>query len=188
MRKRSITWVSPSTHQGRHEDAEAAFKRSIELGAGPETIRSLGDLLREQKKYDLAIRYYYQAIALKPDSSEAYNGLAICYGEQGRIDQAIRAGQKAIALRPEFADAYNNLGTSYGKKRRFRLAIETLRKAVELDPENAEALSNLASALQEKGQLDEAGRLLPESHCAQARVPPGPDPPRRHLDQAGADR
>jgi Flp pilus assembly protein TadD len=61
------------------------------------------------RDFRAAVRMARQAIALQPDSADAYNNLGAAYAELGEWQAAIDALQTALRLRPDFPLARNNL-------------------------------------------------------------------------------
>ncbi|MEM6426124.1 MAG: tetratricopeptide repeat protein, partial [Cyanobacteria bacterium P01_D01_bin.128] len=71
---------------------------------------NLGDVYRDQGRYDDAIAAYQQAINLDPKDAYPYNGLGDVYRVQGRYDDAIAAYIKAIELDSKYAYSKLSLG------------------------------------------------------------------------------
>jgi Flp pilus assembly protein TadD len=67
----------------------------------------------KQGRNDEAIRAYQRALALRPNSAEAYNKLGDAHYYAGRFNQAIDAYKQAARLRPDQPEAYYNLGLAY---------------------------------------------------------------------------
>lgn len=61
-----------------------------------------------------------QALALQPDSAEAYNNIAAGYAAMGRWDESIDAAQQALRLRPDFALARRNLAWAEQEREKAR--------------------------------------------------------------------
>src|SRR5215203_3907881 len=61
-------------------------------------------------RLDLAIQRYRQAIALQPESPQAYNNLGVALQAQGALVEAIPCFERAIALAPGYPDGHFNLG------------------------------------------------------------------------------
>jgi tetratricopeptide (TPR) repeat protein len=77
----------------------------------------LGVEANKQGNLDQAIRYYSQAIALKPKTAPLYFVRGRAYKQQGNLDKAITDLTRAIELKADYAEAYNNRGVAYiGKK------------------------------------------------------------------------
>ncbi len=72
--------------------------------------------LAQAGRYEESLAAVRKALALKPDSAEAWNNMAADYESMHRWDEAIAAAQKAIALKPDFQLAKNNLAWSVSQK------------------------------------------------------------------------
>ena len=69
-----------------------------------------GDKLYYAKNFDGAIKFYNEAIDLKPNFAWAYNNCGNAYGDLRQYDLAIADYDRAIACKPDYAEAYNNRG------------------------------------------------------------------------------
>ena len=69
-----------------------------------------GNRLYYVKDYDGAIKFYNEAIDLKPNFAWAYNNCGNAYGDLRQYDLAIADYDRAIACKPDYAEAYNNRG------------------------------------------------------------------------------
>jgi len=77
----------------------------------------LGVEANKQGNLDQAIRYYSQAIALKPKTAQLYFVRGRAYKQHGDLDKAIADLTRAIELKADYPEAYNNRGVAYiGKK------------------------------------------------------------------------
>ena len=109
---------------------------------------------QRQGRNSEAIIAYQQAIALNPQSSDAYNNLGNIYNRQGNYTQAIDCYQKAIEIKPDYAGVYNNLASIHTIKGNVSAAIECYQKAIAIKP-TAELYSNLASVYKDKGDIEQ---------------------------------
>jgi len=77
---------------------------------------ALGNVYRDQEKYELAIEEYENAIALEPTLKFPYINLAGVYQKQGDLEKALEVLDRAkAALRTEdaqMADKYKQMLTS----------------------------------------------------------------------------
>jgi tetratricopeptide (TPR) repeat protein len=112
------------------------------------------------RRYDDAIAWYKQAIALEPDSVDANYNLGVVYGNKGMHDESIAAYKRVIAINPRHAQAHNNLGSTYEKKGMADKAHAEYEKAVEADPNLPPALYNLGKSFLSKGSRDMAADYL----------------------------
>ncbi|MCI0552265.1 MAG: TIR domain-containing protein [Anaerolineae bacterium] len=62
------------------------------------------------KEMDEKIRYYTEAIRLKPDDAISYNNRGEALLEAGDLRSALQDFNEAIRLKPDYADAYSNRG------------------------------------------------------------------------------
>jgi adenylate cyclase len=107
-----------------------------------------------------------EAIALDPEYSRLYMGLAITHiydvwfgtteSSEQSLARAFELAQKAISLDNSNAAAYSVLGQVYAMKRQYDQAIAECERAVSLDPNSAENLMRLGTVLNYAGRAGEA--------------------------------
>jgi adenylate cyclase len=107
-----------------------------------------------------------EAIALDPDYSRLYMGLALThlfdvwFGTTESPDQslarAFELAQKAISLDDSNAAAYSVLGQIYMMKKQYDKAIAESERAVSLDPNSAENIFRLGVVLNYAARAEEA--------------------------------
>jgi tetratricopeptide (TPR) repeat protein len=118
---------------------------------------------------DEKLRFYGEAIRLKPDYAEAFNNRGAARHAKGDLDGAMLDLDEAIRLMPDHAKAFNNRGVVRRTKGDLNGALQDYKEAIYLEPDYAAAFSNRGAALHFKGDLDgaveaysEAIRLKPE--------------------------
>ena len=115
-------------------------------------------VLRNLGKYELSLKYFERALALKPKYPEARNNLGTLYLVMGKWDKAIVCFKEAVSdvlyNSPQFA--YNNMGYAYFKKGDYDKAIESYKLALRSSHSYTLCYSNLARAYEAKGELEEA--------------------------------
>jgi len=89
----------------------------------------LGVEANKQGNLDQAIRYYSQAIALKPKTAPLYFVRGRAYKQHGDLDKAISDLTRAIDLKGDYAEAYNNRGVAYVGKKLDKNARADFKKA-----------------------------------------------------------
>jgi tetratricopeptide (TPR) repeat protein len=92
-----------------------------------------GEVYFDRKEYELAMRDYNKAIALKWDYASAYYNRARLYYIKKEYDKALDDLDKVIKLNPDFSYAYHNRGMIYYAKYDDDQAIINFDKAIELD-------------------------------------------------------
>ncbi len=107
-----------------------------------------------------------EAIALDPEYSRLYMGLAMTYiydvwydtteSTEQSLARGFELAQKAISLDNSNAAAYSELGVAYAMKRQYDKAIAESERAVSLDPNSAENIMRLGMVLNWVGRAKEA--------------------------------
>jgi tetratricopeptide (TPR) repeat protein len=110
-----------------------------------------------------ALRYYSEAIRLKPDYTGAYNNRGIARRIKDDLDCALRDYDEAIRLKPDYADAYNNRGNARRNKGDLDGALRDYDEAIRLKPDYTGAYNNRGIARRIKGDLDGALRDYDEA-------------------------
>jgi TolB-like protein/class 3 adenylate cyclase len=121
----------------------------------------------EATTYEAALQCAARALAVDPDSGDAYVALGYTRLFQRRHDEALAAGEKAIALSPNGAGAYHMAGMFHGYAGDFRRAAQYEEQAQRLSPlSRNESRIDEARAMFHLGDLvtarDIASRVLVE--------------------------
>ena len=104
-------------------------------------------------RYDEAAGYCRAALAIRPDSAGAWNGLGTILRLPDHLDESIDAFRKAIALAPEYAEPYHQLGRALVMKEAWAEAAASFREAIRLQPEAAIVYHDLGLALRRTGDM-----------------------------------
>ncbi len=121
-----------------------------------EEYANLGSLYAQEKKWDLAIENYRQAIVLKPNFSWYYYHLGQALSEQKKLDDAIKNYYRAIDLNQNFSWSYYNLGNALSKLQKWEEAINAYKNAIKIDVTFPWSYYNLGDALIKLQRWDEA--------------------------------
>jgi tetratricopeptide (TPR) repeat protein len=118
---------------------------------------------------DEQLRYYDEAIRLKPDYAIAYNNRGLVRKAKGDLDGALKDCDEAIRLKPDLTIAYSNRGNARKAKNDLDGALKDHDEAIRLKPDLALAYNNRGIVREAKGDLDgalkdcdEAIRLEPD--------------------------
>ncbi len=148
---------------GEFQPAGEHVDRAIQLlGKTPEAAYPLylrAKLRIERREMDQAARALEQAVALRPDFSEAWSDLGECRRNLFDDAGAVKAFQRAVDLAPSNAVARTRLGAKLLDLGRAHEAVPHLREAARLDPKNQSALNALLVALRKDGQTDAAAAV-----------------------------
>jgi uncharacterized protein (TIGR02466 family) len=168
-------------HQaGRLSQAEALYRRALELDAGnPDALHLLGVLVDQIGQHDKALELIKAAIQHNAHNPHYHANLAHVLQELGNLDEAAVALERAFALDPRMVTALTNLGALRQQQGRLDEAVAVYQRSLELRPDYADAYYNLATALKEQGKLDEAIKALRQAIALQ------PDSVNEHVVLAG---
>ena len=101
-----------------------------------------GIALLELYRYDQAIAYFNNAIAINPNFAEAYYTRGVAYFGKYQDDKAIADFTEALEINPKYVFAYKIRGLAYSEKGQYDKAISDYNKAVEINPRDAEAYND----------------------------------------------
>ncbi len=90
--------------------------------------------LNQERRWDEGLGYFRAALALRPDSSAAYNGLGEILHSMGRVDEAIDPLEQALRLDPRNMLAHYNLAFALYSKGQLDGAIEHCQQALSIAP------------------------------------------------------
>jgi DNA-binding winged helix-turn-helix (wHTH) protein/TolB-like protein/Tfp pilus assembly protein PilF len=119
-------------HEGYIKGRELALK-ALELDRSlAEAYTALGWIQqRYDWNYEEAERSFKKAIALRPNSTNAYLWLSINYSLQGRADDALEYAKKATEIEPTLSIALENLALMYARRGDCQEAVEILPRLAE---------------------------------------------------------
>lgn len=121
--------------QGDMDRAINSFQTAVELD--PEIVDAwviLGDLFAE-KDFEIASRYYDNAIRLAPENPQTYHAKAFYLQNKNKIQEAIALYKKINSLDPQYTDAYLNTGILYLEQDSLAKALEHFDILVKIEPQ-----------------------------------------------------
>ncbi len=107
----------------------------------------------DARDLDEKLRFYSQAIRLKPDYADAFYNRGRAYHDKDNLKTAAQDYTKAIRLQPDFTNAFNNRGCARYYLGDLDGALEDYNETVRLEPKDGIAYSNRAEARRDKGDL-----------------------------------
>lgn len=105
-------------------------------------------------QFNQAILSYQNAVKIKPNYAEAFNGIGLALKNKGYPDEALSSYKKAINIKSDYAEAFNNIGNAFNEIGDLENAIDSYDKAINIKPNYADALNNLGNALRDTGEID----------------------------------
>ena len=162
--------------------AMTALQEAISVNPSSPVYRdTLGVVLLELGRPDMAVEHFKKAVELDPIYADAYFHLGTALAEARRWEEAVTAYKKALSLPtltiPESAN--QNLGLALYHLKRYQEAEQTLRFAISLDPRLQAAYYNLGLVFLAENRKEEAKAAFRQASQL------GPDSP---VGQAAQDR
>ena len=110
----------------------------------------LGIILRNEGKWEEAIKVYEKALAVAQDDPVVHYNMGLAYWEGAERMKALKCFENALDLDPHFyagsVGAATNIGSLYLDLRQYDDAVPFLEHVLDLDPDNATAKKRLESA------------------------------------------
>jgi tetratricopeptide (TPR) repeat protein/predicted Zn-dependent protease len=131
---------------GRHDDAEAAFKRAISINPNDScAYDQAGRMYYNLGRYPEAIATFKRAVTLNPSyGTYMYLGNAYVYARE--FEPGVDAYKKAIELNPKMLRAHFQLGIAYDYLRRYDESVKEYSAALKLEPDDESSRYSLALA------------------------------------------
>jgi Flp pilus assembly protein TadD len=118
-------------------------------------------LLRQEAKYEDAIRLFDQAIEIDPAIAYVWHDRGVCFRELGNDEEAMRCLDKAAELDPNSeeilytrAELLKRIGMLLERKSALESSARILNRILELNPNCAEAWNSLGICTKELGKVE----------------------------------
>jgi tetratricopeptide (TPR) repeat protein len=174
--------------QNRLEDAEAAFRKSIELDASDrEGYERLARFYAGTGQTQKTIEIYEKAIEVRPQDAGFQHYLGMLYELNGDRPRAIERYEEAVRLQPDLAEAKNNLAYIYADSgQNLDRALDLAQDAKALLPDNPSVADTLGWVLFKRGVPAAAITYLKEAEAKTRPEDASIGVVRHHLAQAYA--
>lgn len=142
---------------GQLLEAGDVFHRILQTHPdNPDALLSLGVILLEIGNQAAAMKLMTQAIAVKPNYTEAHFNLGNVFQVQGRLEEAAISYRRSLELKPDWTEAHFNLARVLQDQGKLEEAANGYRHVLDLRPGWAEAQLNLGSVLEAQELLEDA--------------------------------
>ena len=108
----------------------------------PDAYGNLGEISLEEKKYDVAEKYFIKQISINPKATWFYGKLAHCYRVKGLHDKAEDLLMQAIQINPEDLDVYLELGYCLFEDKKYEKAETVFKKILDLNKDDAKGVND----------------------------------------------
>ena len=136
----------------RYESGDVAAARTLLRSLDRQGVLSpridlyLGHCHLDEDRPQAALRRYRRCVAISPEETSAYVGIALCHGRLGQLGRAVEALRHAAALDPDREEVHCHLVHCYALLGQVERAVAHARIAVEQDPECPHVHRHLAVA------------------------------------------
>jgi TolB-like protein/Tfp pilus assembly protein PilF len=114
------------------------------------------------RDYDAALAEFGKAHEALPNNANVLTAIAVVHRRQGKMSETIHEVEQAELLDPRDNQLPRLIGETFVYMRRYAEAVAPFHRALVLFPDDLEAQVYQVTALQMRGELESAGRLLAE--------------------------
>lgn len=147
---------------GKYNLAQECIEKLVYKHNSDQTLFNIGNAYELMGRYNLAKDYYKRAIEKKPNSADAYAGLANIALAQGDKKLAYYYFEKAYELQPNQMAAWYNLTLKQIEEGKLEEGKKSLEEFLKNYPENVEAYYNLALIYEKIGDINSASKFYDE--------------------------
>lgn len=123
--------------KGDWDKAIEAYEQIIEdafYGTPYFALSNMGLAYYHKKDYPKAEKYFFEALKMSPDFTNALGGLGTTYIAMGRYQDAVVRLERAVQKEPKFPQLHFELGRAYKGLGNKHKAQEEFRRVIELAP------------------------------------------------------
>ena len=102
-----------------------------------------GNKALQEGKFQDAINFYTQAIALDEKNHVLYSNRSAAYAKCGEYQKALEDALQTVKLKPDWAKGYSRVGSAYGYLGKIDESIKAYEQALEHDPNNEQYRQSL---------------------------------------------
>lgn len=113
-------------------------------------LKEKGNSALQDRRFEEAIKYYTEAIALDSNNHVLYSNRSAAYAKAGQYEQALEDAEKTVSLKPDWAKGYSRKGSALAYLGKLNASIKAYESGLQLDPNNAQLKSSLAEVKAQK--------------------------------------
>lgn len=151
-----------SNSGGALPEVTAAIAKARQNPDNYEAQMTAGDLYYQIQRFPDAVKFYEAANRIRPDADEAIIKLGNALFDAEQYEQAAGWYEKALNKRPRDVNVRSDLGLTYflREPRDVERAIKEFQASLAIDPNHEMTLQNLAIAYTQKGDTENAQKII----------------------------
>ncbi|XP_044010083.1 protein O-mannosyl-transferase TMTC4-like [Aphidius gifuensis] len=137
--------------------AELEYKEAIRLHPDyAQAMNNLGNLLKDQEKYNDAEKLLRKAVEIQTDFAAAWMNLGIVLSGLKKFNESKACYLTSLIHRPNCPDCHYNLGILYMEQKKFTEALESWSNAIKQKTNHKRAWTNSIRLLDDMGMTEKA--------------------------------
>ena len=130
--------IEENAGEDDNEDVEVNIpKDDAEIKAKAEALKLEGNRAIAEKKFELAVEKYTEAIKVLPTNAVYYANRAAAYTNLQKYDEAVKDATTAIKIDPNYSKGYSRLAYAKYVQDKPEEALEAYKKVLEIEGDNA---------------------------------------------------
>jgi len=121
------------------EQLQGLIDRAQSAPADREARVAIGNAFYDMGRYDAAIPWYKEALALRDGDVDVSTDLGTSYLATGAVEQALEQYRKSLELEPEHPQTLQNMGFAFFSTGNYQEAIDSWEHLLEAHPGYAHA-------------------------------------------------
>lgn len=114
-------------------------------------MKDKGNKALQEGKYDEAVKYYTEGIAIDGSNHVLYSNRSAAYAKAEKYSQSLEDAEKTVTLQPTWAKGYSRKGSALAYLGKIDESIKAYETALQLDPSNAQIKESLADLKAQQG-------------------------------------
>ncbi|CAD6208431.1 GSCOCG00003443001-RA-CDS, partial [Cotesia congregata] len=116
-------------------------------------LKDKGNAALQEGKYEDAIKFYTEAIALDGKNHVLYSNRSAAHAKSGNYEKALEDAEKTVSLKSDWAKGYSRKGSALAYLGRLNESIAAYETGLQLDPANAQIRESLEELKAQKASM-----------------------------------
>ena len=115
-------------------------------------MKDKGNAALGENKYDEAVKWYSEAIALDSDNHVLYSNRSAAYAKANKYELALADAEKTVSLKPDWSKGYSRKGSALAYLGKLDEAVAVYEEGLRVDPNNSQLRDGLSEVRAQKTQ------------------------------------